>query len=87
MNPKTPVNREREIFEQALDLASAEERMGFLTGACGGDAALLERQLGLLRANEGAGAFLPEAPQLAATVKYHPPGGRGRSPRLAHQPL
>jgi len=66
------MNREKEIFEQALDLSSAEERMGFLKGACGGDATMLERLLGLLRASEGASAFLPEAPQQPATLKIDP---------------
>src|SRR5438034_11765538 len=32
-----PMNREKEIFEQALDLGSAQERMAFLKGACGAD--------------------------------------------------
>jgi WD40 repeat protein/serine/threonine protein kinase len=68
-NPKPPVNREKEIFEQALELASAEECIAFLRGACGNDAALLERLLGLLRASEGAEGFLPEAPHHSATVK------------------
>src|SRR5689334_17858401 len=38
---KPPVNREKEIFDQALDLASAEERVAFLKGACGANAVLL----------------------------------------------
>ena len=67
------MNREKEIFEQALDLASAEERVAFLKGACGADAAMLERLMRLLRASEGAEDFLPDAPQHAATPKLKPP--------------
>jgi len=70
------MNREKEIFQQALDLSSAEERMGFLKGACGTDAAMLERLLGLLRASEGASAFLHEVPQEAPTVKLDIPDAR-----------
>ena len=70
------MNREKEIFEQALDLASAQERAAFLKGACGADAAMLERLLALLRASEGASAFLPEAPQAAPTVKVDIPDAR-----------
>ena len=38
-------NREREIFEAALDIASAEGRLGYLKGACGPDAPGLIRHL------------------------------------------
>ena len=62
-------NREREIFEAALDIASAEGRLGYLKGACGGDAALLARVQALLRAHETAGGFLPEQPKLGATIR------------------
>src|SRR5207244_5431346 len=56
------MNGEKDIFEQALDLPSAEERAAFLKGACGADAALLERLQGLLRAHEQAKEFLGSAP-------------------------
>src|SRR5262245_47738066 len=69
MPSESPPNREKEIFEQALDLESTQERAAFLKGACGTDAPMLERLLGLLRASESASAFLPEAPQAAETVK------------------
>ena len=36
-------NRERAIFEAALDIASAEGRLDYLKSACGEDAALLAR--------------------------------------------
>jgi serine/threonine protein kinase/Flp pilus assembly protein TadD len=59
-------NRERAIFEAALDLTSTQGRLGYLKGACGGDAALLARVQALLQAHETAGGFLPEQPKAAA---------------------
>src|SRR5689334_15369954 len=70
------MNREKEIFDQALDLESPQERVAFLKGACGGDAAMLERSLGLLRASEGASAFLPEKPKAGGTDKPGIPDAR-----------
>ena len=70
------MNREKELFEQALDLASTQERVAFLKGACGADAAMLERLLGLLRASEGATAFLCDVPNAPATVKLDIPDAR-----------
>jgi WD40 repeat protein/serine/threonine protein kinase len=67
---------EKVIFEQALDLTSSQERLAFLKGACGTDAAMMERLLRLVEASEGASAFLPEAPQAVATVKLDVPDGR-----------
>ncbi len=61
-------NREREIFEAALDIASAEGRLGYLKGACGQDAALLARVQALLHAHEAPESFLPEQPQAGVTV-------------------
>jgi serine/threonine protein kinase len=55
-------NREKELFEQALELAAPGARAAFLADACGGDAALLQRVAALLRASEAPAAFLPEAP-------------------------
>ena len=55
------MDREEAIFEQALGLGSAESREDFLRQACGGDAALLERLQGLLRAHDRAGRFLEHA--------------------------
>ncbi len=58
--------REKEIFEQALDLPSAEARLGYAQGACGGDARLLARVQTLLRAHEATGGFLPDNPGAAS---------------------
>src|SRR2546422_8979217 len=61
-------NREKAIFEQALDIESAEERLGYLKGACGQDAVLLKRLEALLHADATGEAFLPAAPQCHGTI-------------------
>ena len=53
-------NREKEIFEQALDIESPEERTAFVQRACAGDEALIQRIHALLKASETAPDFLPE---------------------------
>jgi hypothetical protein len=58
VNSATPSNREKEIFEQALDLASGAERLAFVKGACGGDVAVCARVLALLAAHATIGDFL-----------------------------
>ena len=68
MNSTTPPNREKEIFEQALDLDSAEERLAFVQRACGEDAVLLARVQALLQAHETDAEFLPEEPKDQATM-------------------
>src|SRR5690349_12881901 len=67
-------NREKEIFEQALDITLTEERLGFLTSACGKDAALLARVQALLRADESAESFLPERPRATVVPPTEKPG-------------
>src|SRR5690349_10956576 len=69
-------NREKEIFEQALDITLTEERLGFLTSACGKDAALLARVQALLRADESAESFLPERPRATVVPITEKPGDR-----------
>ncbi|MBE0545609.1 MAG: protein kinase [Verrucomicrobia bacterium] len=66
------MNREKEIFEQALDLESPEARGAFIRQACGGDEALLQRIHALLKASDTAPDFLPEG-----TIRVDPdqPGG------------
>lgn len=63
MNRATEPSRERDLFEQALDLATPAERDAFLATACGGDAPLLQRVSALLQADEATAAFLPEVPR------------------------
>jgi WD40 repeat protein/serine/threonine protein kinase/tetratricopeptide (TPR) repeat protein len=60
--------RERRIFEGALDIVSREERLGYIKGACGNDVALLDRIQDLLSAHDRAEGFLPESPPELSTV-------------------
>src|SRR5712672_823200 len=69
-------NREKEIFEQALDITRTEERLRFLTSACGKDAALLARVQALLRADESGESFLPEQPKATLVAITEKPGDR-----------
>jgi serine/threonine protein kinase len=62
MDATNHADREKELFEQALDLPSATERTAFLKNACGQDAELLARLEALLRAHETAEGFLPDHP-------------------------
>jgi serine/threonine protein kinase len=75
MDADDQARREKEIFEQALDAASAAERLAFLRGACGADAALLARVQVLLQAHETAREFLPGEPA-GQTI----PGGMDEKP-------
>src|SRR5262249_20948499 len=69
-------NREKEIFEQALDLTSAEERRRYLESACGDDSVLLSRVEALLRADEAGEEFLPEQPKDTARIISEKPGDK-----------
>src|SRR5690349_9063116 len=69
-------NREKEIFEQALDITPTEERIRFVAGACGTDAALLVRIHALLRADEAGESFLPERPMATVVPVTEQPGDR-----------
>lgn len=55
-------NREKAIFEQALDCAGPEDRAAFLQQACVGNDALRERLEALLAADDAAPQFLPNTP-------------------------
>src|SRR5688572_28206620 len=52
-------NREREIFEQAIELGAIHERVSFIEAKCGEDLALGGRLLDLVAAYDEAGSFLP----------------------------
>ncbi len=56
----SPANREREIFNSALDRPTKAERIAYLDGACGEDLELRARVEMLLRSHDQAGGFLPE---------------------------
>jgi serine/threonine protein kinase len=62
MDAADHARREKAIFEQALNAASAAERLALLKGACGEDVALLARLQALLQAHEAAEGFLPDQP-------------------------
>src|SRR3989442_418549 len=65
-------NREREIFNAALELTSAEARSTYLRETCVEDADLRARVETLLRAHDQAGGFLPaddSKPQAEASDK------------------
>ena len=51
-------NREKEIFEQALDIDSPKERADFIEKACAGDASLANRIKALIDADQMATNFL-----------------------------
>jgi tetratricopeptide (TPR) repeat protein/serine/threonine protein kinase len=57
-NPKA-----NDLFLQALDQPSPEERRAFLDRACGDDAALRAQVAALLASNEQAGSFLEKPPE------------------------
>jgi WD40 repeat protein/serine/threonine protein kinase len=65
MNTDTQPDREKEIFENALEIASAEERQGYIKGACGSDANLLARVQALLKAHEATGFLREESAAVA----------------------
>jgi hypothetical protein len=64
MTPKPDAERVNEIFENALDLASSEQRRGYVEGVCDGHAALLARVQTLLRVHfESSDTVLPASPR------------------------
>src|SRR5215472_7910130 len=62
---------ERDVFEAALELPP-ENRVAYLDGVCGADAALRQRLEALLRKHDRAGSFL-EQPAVAAQVTADEP--------------
>src|SRR5205085_6782415 len=65
-------NREKAIFEEALEFGSETERLDYLEKACGGDAALLVR----VQAHATAENFLPEEPIKTLLSTTGKPGDR-----------
>jgi serine/threonine protein kinase len=61
MNSHNKADREREIFQQAVESKTPEERDRSVEAACGGDADLLARVQTLLRAHDQSGGFLSDA--------------------------
>jgi len=87
MNSTAPNNREKELFEQALDVSAGAERMAFVQGACGGDAALCARVVALLQAHETAEEFLPQEPKNPATVRLLLPVTEKPGDKIGHYRL
>ena len=77
MSAPGPAPRLMEIFSEAIELTSAEERTAYLDRVCGADRLLRGRVEGLLGAHVEADAFL-ESPAPAPTVDVTP-GGRAAS--------
>src|SRR3954470_7490836 len=50
----------REIFNEAVEIADAQQRAAYLTSACGDDAALRQQVEALIQSHQAAGAFLNE---------------------------
>jgi WD40 repeat protein len=70
----TQPNREREIFDAAVELTSVEVRSAYILGACAKDAELRAHVETLIRAHEQAGGFLPmedaKPPAPSASVPF-----------------
>jgi WD40 repeat protein/serine/threonine protein kinase len=71
-----PTNREKEIFNEALEMGTLEARSAYVRGACGTDYKLRERVAALLKAYESANHFIPhrtrrvdEIPTVASSVQ------------------
>ncbi|MBE0545611.1 MAG: serine/threonine protein kinase [Verrucomicrobia bacterium] len=70
-------NREKEIFEAAMDIASPEERSAYVEQACAGDEVLARRVHALLKASESASQFLPGTPDQTALISPGVPLAEG----------
>src|SRR5688572_6117173 len=68
-------NREKEIFEQALEYRVASEREAFLKVSCGDDQELYLRVSSLLRSH-GSSHFLPDVPGSPSSSSGEQPGDR-----------
>ena len=82
----TPDSREQELFIQALDHASAEERAAFLDGACGEDLALKGRVEALLARSEGLGGFLEQPVVSPVAVGANGANGTGGERAFIEKP-
>ena len=70
-------NREKEIFEAAMDIASPAERSAYVELACAGDGVLVRRVHALLKASESASQFLPGTPDQTALISPAVPPAEG----------
>jgi serine/threonine protein kinase len=72
MNNDAQFDRERQLFEQALEQPAGAERLRFLKEACGADTVLLVRLQDLLRAHEQDRGFLTGNPPAARDTQVLP---------------
>jgi eukaryotic-like serine/threonine-protein kinase len=91
MNSTPDPRREKEIFEQALNLASAREREEFLQQSCGAEPALLARLRDLLHAFDQTDGFPAEraevqAPKASMGGRKGLQGAGGHGPPVAEKP-
>jgi hypothetical protein len=68
MDSADTTDREKALFEQALELTSIGERLAFLKGACGDNVDLIGRIEALLQAHEATEGFLPGKPAGRTTL-------------------
>ena len=88
MNTNQQPDREREIFEQAVEILSATERNAFLNVACVGNPALRARLDAILRAHDDASKFLPDQPAaLAPTIRLPTPPDEQPGQRIGRYKL
>ena len=80
----TEISPAEQLFFAALQLASPVDRAAYLDRACGGDAALRDRVLGMLAAHPKVGDFLEppgptvtDAPAGSGTTAHAPAAGAG----------
>jgi eukaryotic-like serine/threonine-protein kinase len=72
-------DREREIFNSALERATPAERAAYLDGACGEDVGMRSRLGALLAAHDMAGGFLPmDSPTQQPDLDTRTPGNAAR---------
>ena len=73
MNTNQQPDREKDIFEQAVEIIAPPDRDAFLNVACTGEPALRERIEKLLQAHDDASQFLRDQPAATATVRLPSP--------------
>jgi len=70
MTDDSQFDREKQLFERALEIPPGAERERFVTEACGEASVARARLEGLLRAHEAAASFMPARP--ASTIRLSP---------------
>lgn len=73
MNTNQQPDREKEIFEQAVEISAPQERQVFLKIVCIGDPDLHARVQALLSAHDDASKFLGDKPAAPGTIRLTVP--------------